>query len=573
MKKNEEKNFYTDRMHLLNKSKTLSKEKKKKTYLEKILSKYSNKKKTIFRNKKNKSENSLKLNKTYNSKNNITFGRKLSKKKKIEEELFTFSKENRDFFRKALNKYKFEMEVYVPQKLSNKEYSDKNFLINKLIQIENMNRTIKERIGPIDKETKLFSKQYKLIKADNQAHQQTYMDNVEKIYQKNGYKREFIKYDENENIFTPSFLLDKKFGKDQHKDVFNYSNNNLEINDDENILQKLNIVSNKYMEEDDEIDKKESKKLFVNENWNYNHEKEETLKKEIMEEQRIMNMSKKEYRAYNRKLKKDINLIKKRLKELNQTNTINSNHKNIINESELNTNRTNYTGHNIKGFLDLNEKIKENKKVFELYKNDKNANLKKKKDDNNNIFLSARGLDLETDFNKILPSINSLMDTKKEKDEKKININNLYNNKTIQNIKKRKKIKINRENNTKGKKIQNLYSLLNEKIGIYEFPKKEIESYFKKYSERKLPKLNTNTGSNIHTIFGDFQNQVKEKSFINIAKGNEYIKIDMDNNYISSNNNSLENKIEKIDEKIKNLHFTVLDKILVNNKKEILNNQ
>ena len=46
----------------------------------------------------------------------------------------------------------------------------------------------------------------------------------------------------------------------------------------------------------------------------------------------------------------------------------------------------------------------------------------------------------------------------------------------------------------------------------------------------------------------------------------------MDNNYISTNNNSLENKIEKIDEKIKNLHFTVLDRILINNRKEILNN-
>ena len=569
MKKKEDKNFFTERLHHLNKSKTLSKEKKKETYLEKILSKYSNKKKPIFRNKKNKSENSLKLNKTYNTKNNITFGRKLSNKKKIEEELFTFSKENRDFFRKALNKYKFEMEVYVPQKLSNKEYSDKNFLINKLIRIENMNKTIKERIEPIDKETKLFSKQYKLIKADNQAHQQTYMDNVEKLYQTNGYKREYIRYDENENIFTPSFLLDKKFGKDQQKDVFNYSNNNVELNDDENVLQKLNFVSNKYMEED-EIDKKESAKIVVHEYWG-NREKEEMIKKEIMEEQRIMNMSKKEYRAYNRKLKKDINLIKKRLKELNETNI--TNNRNTINDSELNTNRTNYTGtgSNIKGFLSLNDKIKENKKVFELYKNDKNLNIKKRKDDNNNIFLSARGLDLETDFNKKLPSINSLMETKKENEES--NINSIYNNKTIQNIKKRRKIKINRENNnTKEIKIQNLYNLLNEKVGIYEFPKKEIESYFKKYSEKKLPKLNTNNGSNIHAIFGDFQNQVKEKSFINLAKGNEYIKIDMDNNYISTNNNSLESKIEKIDEKVKNLHFTVLDRILINNKKEILNN-
>lgn len=46
----------------------------------------------------------------------------------------------------------------------------------------------------------------------------------------------------------------------------------------------------------------------------------------------------------------------------------------------------------------------------------------------------------------------------------------------------------------------------------------------------------------------------------------------MDNNYISNNNNSLEKKIKNVDEKIKNIHFTALEGLLYNNKKEILNN-
>jgi len=46
----------------------------------------------------------------------------------------------------------------------------------------------------------------------------------------------------------------------------------------------------------------------------------------------------------------------------------------------------------------------------------------------------------------------------------------------------------------------------------------------------------------------------------------------MDNNYVSDNNKSLENKVEKMDEKIENLHFTVLDKLLSLNKKELFNN-
>ena len=78
-----------------------------------------------------------------------------------------------------------------------------------------------------------------------------------------------------------------------------------------------------------------------------------------------------------------------------------------------------------------------------------------------------------------------------------------------------------------------------------------------KHSKKRLPKINPNVGSNIHGIFGDFQNLVKEKNFGNIAKGNEYIRIDMNNNYISDNNKSLENKIEKMDEKIKYLLFII----------------
>ena len=211
--------------------------------------------------------------------------------------------------------------------------------------------------------------------------------------------------------------------------------------------------------------------------------------------------------------------------------------------------------------MDLNQQTKDNKdKKFSETK----KNLKKKKyDDEKNIFVSAKGLDLETDFNKILPSINSLVESKKEKEIK---------SKTIQAYNRKKVRNNNRLQNEKQNKINKLYSFLNNNTGNYEYPKKEIENYLKKYSQRQLPKINAYTGSNIHGIFVDFQNQVKENNFVNIAKGNEFIKIDLDNNYISTNNNSFENKIQQIDEKINNLDFAVLDKLLVNNKKEILNN-
>ena len=553
MEKNDEKKIFKNRMNYLKKHKNLQNKEEKKREIDKILSEYAARHKSVFRDPKTKSLNTLKLNKTYNSKNNddFSFGKKLSKKKKIEAELFSFSKEHRNFFRKALDKYNFDTEVYIPQNLTKKEYSNKNYLINKLIYIENMNKNIKEIIEPIEKETKQFSKQYKIIKSDNKSKQKIYMNNVEKAYQTQGYKLENIEYKENENIFTPSILLDKKFGKNKPEDVTKYSNENKDFNLDQLILGKLNVVSHKYIE-----DISDDKKYSTNENWNYNNEKEEEMKKEILKEQRIMNMSKKEYYDYSKKLKKDINLIKKNINELIK-NKINSQ-----NESEINTNRTNYTGSfNNKSNLDLNQQIKDNKdKKFSEAK----KNLKKKKyDDEKNIFVSAKGLDLETDFNTILPSINSLIENKKEKEIK---------NKTIQAYNKKKVRNNNRFQNEKQKKINKLYSFLNNNTGNYEYPKKEIENYFKKYSQRQLPPINSYTGSNIHGIFVDFQNQVKENNFVNLAKGNEFIKIDLDNNYISTNNNSFENKIIKIDEKINNLDFAVLDKLLVNNKKEFLNN-
>ena len=554
MKKNEEKTMFKNRIKNIKKKIHLPLNNiENNTEINKILNENAAKNKTIFRNMPKRSHNSLKLNKTYNAKTHLSFGQNVSNKKKIEEELSKFTIENRKLFRNCLNKYNFQMEVYIPQKLANKEYSDKNFLLNKLILIEKMNNNIKEKIGPIEKETKLFNKQYKVIKDQNKDHQKSYMNKVEQIYQTNGFKKENIEYKENENIFTPSFFLDQKFGKTQQKDISKYSTQNSEFNTDQKILLKFeNIISRKYGE-------KLSDENKTNENWNDNYEKDEEIKKEIMEEQRIKKMNKKQYYQYSKQLKKDIDLIKKRLKDFNLVDT-NFNFKSTPNETKIDINRTNYTNSNINNnYLEINNKTKDKNKTLSSKK------ILKNKNDEKNIFLSARGLDLETDFNKFLPSINSIVATKR-------NLNNIRNiNNTEPNVKKRKKIvKFKKEKSIKQDKIKNLYNILNNKNGIYEYPKEEIEEYFKNYSHRVLPNINPNLGSNIHGIFGDFQNQVKENSFDNLAKVNEYMKIDMDHHYAPNKKKSLARKVEKLDENIENLHYNILDKMLANNRKELL---
>ena len=79
-------------------------------------------------------------------------------------------------------------------------------------------------------------------------------------------------------------------------------------------------------------------------------------------------------------------------------------------------------------------------------------------------------------------------------------------------------------------------------------------------------------GSNIHGFLVEFQNQVKENNFFNFAKGNEYMKFDIDSKYFPNNKNTLDNQIEKIDGKIGSLHYTLLEKLIANNKKELLSN-
>jgi len=545
------------------KEKTIKKINKRE--IDKILSEHAAKHKTIGRNKKKHPFNTLKLNKTYNPKDHISIGEPISNKKKIEQELSTFSKENRKFFRNCLNKYNFQMEIYIPQNLKKKEYSDKNFLINQLIHIENMNKNIKEIIEPIDKETKQFSKQYKQIKSGNKVHQTTYIKNVEKVYQSNGYKIENIEYKPNENIFAPSFLLDNKYRKEQlHNDVSTYSYRTFNLNKDKKLLKKFeNIVVNKdYM-------KDEENPLNSNENWNYYfNEKDEEMKKEVMEEQRIMNMSRKEYHSYSKKLKRDIDIAKKRLAQLTKkdNNDYDDSNSKTINTITINTtspntntNRTIYTRslktdfHKSKYPKTLNRVIKQRRLL--------------KKNDENNIFLSAKGLDLQSDFNKRLPSINALIDTKNDDKEGKNKIKKQFMRmKTFNNIKREAK----REKTPKYTKTFKLYKFLKNKTEKEDFPYDEINNYFKLYSHRVLPKANPYTGSNIHGLLGEFQNQVKENNFFNFAKGNENMKFDINCKYFPNSKNTLENQIEKIDDKIGSLHFTVVEKLLANNKKELM---
>ena len=192
-----------------------------------LINKMENHKEKDQKNKKQKT----KIQKYYShrgfvQKKNKFYNSLFAQRKKIKNEIESMPHESRNTFREALNKHSFGFEVFIPNTLrvSKKEYKKKNYLLNTLISFEGKLREQKELINPLKKETKRFSKQYKLIHKENTGHQRDYIKNLQDYYENIGYTRSGIEYKESDNIFTPSSILDQDFGRNIQEDAFKYSN-------------------------------------------------------------------------------------------------------------------------------------------------------------------------------------------------------------------------------------------------------------------------------------------------------------------------------------------------------------
>ena len=291
----------------------------------------------IENEKKNLKQVKIKLQKNYSPRRGENNYEILSTKKKIENEIASITKENRNEFREALSKYSFDTEVFIPKTISiNKnEYKDKNYLLNNLVSFENKSQERKRLVEPLRKETNRFSKQYKLIREENEEHQKDYLRSLENYYNEIGYNVDSIEYKKTDNIFSPSSILDHNFGINVQDDAYKYSSIDLkqDYNRDQKLLKKYqkgiketkeNKSRIKRIQEENEmrgIENEEVKEL--------DREKEmkkvifqkqlEELKHKLMEENRISNMNKEEYFYYSRRIKNDIQNTKKLLEEFNET--------------------------------------------------------------------------------------------------------------------------------------------------------------------------------------------------------------------------------------------------------------
>ena len=524
----------------------------------------------------------------------------LSTKKKIKKEIASMSKENSKEFRDALNKYSFDLEVFIPRTMSiNKnEYKNKNFLLNSLVSFEHKSQERKKLALSLRKENNMFSTEYNIIKNQNEEHQKKYLNDLEKFYHNIGYNINSIEYNNTDNIFNPSSVLDHDFGVSIQDDAYKYSNLGLQ-----NDYDKDKILLKKWMKsieetkenrnrsrkvedgemsfrkgsENEEIKEKEKEKEIKS----IEHHKEiEKIKNDLVEENRIRNMTRKEYFQFNRKIKKEIQITKRLLEDFNKNKNNNINNKtsyfspNKINlKMTFNMDKNNITGKSYKIVHPSRNKNYKEKIVFPIYKNKETIKKSETKESpvsitENNIFLSSDKNSPKNNKKDPLPKISIILDD--EKEHKNNTLNEVDKNQIKSETLSIKKQRI--------KDLDHLYNLVyNNKLNFFErYPSKSVEAYFKKYTNKRIPVVNFKKGSNIHGLLEDIQQIVRKKDFYKIAESSNDVKRELRNKQgLSSYSKNMTgykkfdvDKIQEMDNKIPELHYYLAENLLINKTKK-----
>ena len=561
----------------------------------------------IENEKKNLKQVKIKLQKNYSPRRGENNYEILSTKKKIENEIASITKENRNEFREALSKYSFDTEVFIPKTISiNKnEYKDKNYLLNNLVSFENKSQERKRLVEPLRKETNRFSKQYKLIREENEEHQKDYLRSLENYYNEIGYNVDSIEYKKTDNIFSPSSILDHNFGINVQDDAYKYSSIDLkqDYNRDQKLLKKYqkgiketkeNKSRIKRIQEENEmrgIENEEVKEL--------DREKEmkkvifqkqlEELKQKLMEESRISNMNKEEYFYYSRRIKNDIQNTKKLLEEFNETKNNSYFNQNKLSINNLRENRItktykilhpkqqkNYKEKIVYSSLDLSDKKnsskkEKKKKVIKNYLTPK-YQIRKNLNEKPTVSITENNIFMSSDIKKrdTLPKLPTILNIEQDYNEtyKKSKKNSLYKNDVIKSEMMIRKLKQEDE-------LDNLYNLVySNKNNILEgYPSKSVETYFRKYTNKRIPTVNYKKGSNIHGLLEDLQQIIKKKDFYKIAESSNDVKKEYINkrgltyDKLINNKNFDVDKIQELDNKIPELHYIFAENLLTNKAK------
>ena len=538
---------------------------------------------------------------------------------KLKNELDNIPKLHKKFFMNSLAKHKFDSDVYIPmEKERNRNvYPNKDYLINKIISLDNLVNSNKKIIDNTSKNFSNFFKAYNYLKSTN-TKQKDYMHDTISIYKdkfsnKNNYNDEDLEYKHDENIFDNSVLLDCS-NSQNFKKFENFDGQKM-LMDDKNILLSFDKAINKTRSPNSMANKSQNYKdnfitsinqsYFINKK---NKEKNDNIKKEmkiikteinldsntikgninLSQERKIdsKNTSKIKIEGVKNKSKNntlDKYILNSKLLKINKisrninkvfketTNTINVTNNSIIKES-LEIQKTqkqsnlknsflnkfnkddNKNNNNIKTYKAINNKDKSNKTKktkFNISESNNNSkyllttlnkiNNKSKIDDlseikyknektitytrNNNKKNKSLHSTMRTNIKMNLPQIlQSHKNISKSILYTKINENHIKNNHSIEQkhktmIKKEKNYDYYNYKKAKEEEINNLYTTISTNSNFFrEYPYNKIKTYFKKYKNIILNKIEPEKGSNIFPLLDNIENIGKNKGISKLAK-------------------------------------------------------
>ena len=540
---------------------------------------------------------------------------------KLKNELDNIPKLHKKFFMNSLAKHKFDSDVYIPmeKERNRKVYPNKDYLINKIISLDNLVNSNKKIIDNTSKNFSNFFKAYNYLKSTN-TKQKDYMHDTISIYKdkfsnKNNYNDEDLEYKHDENIFDNSVLLDCS-NSQNFKKFENFDNQKM-LMDDKNILlgfdkainktRSPNSMANKSQNYKDNFITSINQSYFINKK---NKEKNDNIKKEmkiikteinldsnkikgninLSQERKIdsKNTSKIKIEGVKNKSKNntlDKYILNSKLLKINKisrninkefketTNTINVTNNSIIKES-LEIQKTqkqsnlknsflnkfnkddNKINNNIKTYKAINNKDKSNKTKktkFNISESNNNNNSKyllttlnkinnkSKIDDlseiknknektitytrNNNKKNKSLHSTMRTNIKMNLPQIlQSHKNISKSILYTKINENHIKNNHSIEQkhktmIKKEKNYDYYNYKKAKEEEINNLYTTISTNSNFFrEYPYNKIKTYFKKYKNIILNKIEPEKGSNIFPLLDNIENIGKNKGISKLAK-------------------------------------------------------
>ena len=425
--------------------------------------------------------------------------------------------EDKNSFKKALKYYKFDKEVYIPQTmtLSKKEYKKKNYLLNTIVNFNNKLQLGKNYITSLKKQTDKFTKQYKLVEKQNEANQKEFFQGINYIYKIRGYSDRNISYSRNENIFDPSLLLEE-----QNK--FNFvckTENPIEIKQDTKYLEKFHSILRDKKGKTKEEEEEELEKKNVNKSVTFSKRKDssligddytnamENVKKQIMEEIRIKNMTFSELKRINNNLKNEIMETEASLMNIDDEYKNKKRYNEDVFLSSKGMLRSAKIRNKDKDDNDKKDNIRKNILIIDKSHQNKNEEEEKKEEEKKE---DEKKEDEKKEEEK---KEEEKKEEEKKEEEKKIQKEvHFERNKKITLTKRQRREAFQKAKETKLTKLY--YSILKKN---YKQEENEIRNYIKLYTDRITKEPDSNKGSNLHGFLNDFQKQITKTNIPEMA--------------------------------------------------------